>query len=652
MLSGFLLTTAVWTANSSASSASNNDEPIVAAAAVASHGAVRLPAKPEDSTTSSRNPATTAASAPTTAADPTTVPAPTTELTVAPDQSAITSSDEAVASTSATTDGASSTMPVGDLPGWRQIYTDDFTTNVALGSFPTAVSSKWGAYPSPWHDTSGYGTYTPGKVVSVAGGVLTKHIHTENNVRMVAAITPEVPGTSQNGLLYGRFAARFRSDSLPGYKVAWLLWPDSGDNIGDGEIDFPETNLDKASMWAFVHRTDAIGIDQSSFNVSSDMSAWHNVVIEWSPNLVVFLLDGVEVGRTSERVPATAMHWVLQTETAMDLTAAPSATVAGDVQLDWVAVWAYDASTADTTAPTVSYTTPGAGSTVSGSTVALAVDATDNKGVLGVQFKLNGVNLGPEDTTAPYETNWNTLLGANGSYTLTAVARDNAGNFGTSAARTVTVNNVADTTPPTFKPTPCLSGCTVFPQDGANVLAVFSENVVGVNGSTFTLRNKNTGALVTAVVSYAVSANAATATLNPSGVLLADTKYTATLTSGITDTSGNPLTTTSWTFLTGPRPTVSVSPGSGATAVSRTANVTATFSEPITGVSANFSLKTASGTAVTATVTYNSTTLTATLDPSTTLLANTQYTATLTSAIKDIAGNAINPTSWSFTTGP
>jgi hypothetical protein len=70
-------------------------------------------------------------------------------------------------------------------------------------------------------------------------------------------------------------------------------------------------------------------------------------------------------------------------------------------------------------------------------------------GVAGVQFKLDGVNLGAEDTAAPYAVSWNTALASNGLHTLTAVARDAAGNTATSAAVTVTVNNVVlDTTPP------------------------------------------------------------------------------------------------------------------------------------------------------------------------------------------------------------
>ena len=120
-------------------------------------------------------------------------------------------------------------MPGGDLPGWRQIFADDFTTTVPLGSFPAAVSSQWGAYPYSWKDTSGYVTYSPEKVVSVADGVLTKDIHTEGGVAMIAAIQPKVPAAST----YGRYAVRYRFDSLVGYKMAWLLWPDSNNSQRD-----------------------------------------------------------------------------------------------------------------------------------------------------------------------------------------------------------------------------------------------------------------------------------------------------------------------------------------------------------------------------------------------------------------------------------
>ena len=102
----------------------------------------------------------------------------------------------------------------------------------------------------------------------------------------------------------------------------------------------------------------------------------------------------------------------------------------------------------DTTAPTVSVTSPAGGSTVSG-TVTVSATASDNVGVAGVQFKLDGAALGAEDTTSPYSTSWNTTTASNASHILTAVARDAAGNATTSTGVSVTVNNsTADTTPP------------------------------------------------------------------------------------------------------------------------------------------------------------------------------------------------------------
>ena len=87
-------------------------------------------------------------------------------------------------------------------------------------------------------------------------------------------------------------------------------------------------------------------------------------------------------------------------------------------------------------------TAPAAGATVAG-TITVSASATDNVGVVGVQFKLDGANLGAEVTAAPYSISWNTTLVASGSPSLTAVARDAAGNTATSTAVAVTVDNAA-----------------------------------------------------------------------------------------------------------------------------------------------------------------------------------------------------------------
>lgn len=95
----------------------------------------------------------------------------------------------------------------------------------------------------------------------------------------------------------------------------------------------------------------------------------------------------------------------------------------------------------DTTPPTISITTPAAGATVSG-LVNLVASASDDKGVVGVQFKVDGVNLGSELTTAPYSGTWNTQGVSSGNHILTAVARDAAGNSKTSGPVIVTVSSI------------------------------------------------------------------------------------------------------------------------------------------------------------------------------------------------------------------
>ncbi len=97
----------------------------------------------------------------------------------------------------------------------------------------------------------------------------------------------------------------------------------------------------------------------------------------------------------------------------------------------------------DITAPTVSITAPTDGATVSGASVTVSANASDNSGVVGVQFKLDGANLGSEDTTAPYSIVWDTTVATNGTHTITAVARDAAANTTTATTITVTVDNRA-----------------------------------------------------------------------------------------------------------------------------------------------------------------------------------------------------------------
>jgi hypothetical protein len=77
-------------------------------------------------------------------------------------------------------------------------------------------------------------------------------------------------------------------------------------------------------------------------------------------------------------------------------------------------------------------------------TVTVSATASDDVGVAGVQFQLDGTALGTERTTAPYTISWNSSTTSNGPHTLTAVARDAGGNH-TSSTVNVSVSNTAQT---------------------------------------------------------------------------------------------------------------------------------------------------------------------------------------------------------------
>jgi len=94
---------------------------------------------------------------------------------------------------------------------------------------------------------------------------------------------------------------------------------------------------------------------------------------------------------------------------------------------------------ADTIAPIVTITVPTQQATVSG-TINVTASASDDVAVAGMQFQLDGQALGAERTSPPYTVAWNTTTTSSGSHTLSAVARDAAGNVSSSAVDVIVSN--------------------------------------------------------------------------------------------------------------------------------------------------------------------------------------------------------------------
>src|SRR3954447_19010382 len=323
-------------------------------------------------------------------------------------------------------------------------------------------------------------------------------------------------------------------------------------------------------------------------------------------------------------------------------------------------------TTADLTAPTQTHNPAGGATAVSTGSTVTATFNESVQGVAGATFTLKNpagttvaATVGYNATTRVATLTPSAALAANTVYTAaltggpTAI-RDVSGNPLASASWTFTTGTAPDGTKPvlsTRTPGVGATGVAIGTTTARTpVTATFSEAVTGVSGTTVTLKQGTTA--VAAAVTY--NATTHVATLTPSAPLVADKTYTVGLTAGIKDVAGNPITATTWTFITGPRPTVTArTPAVNALNVGRTANVTATFSEAITGSSAGtVTLKnTTTGVVQTAVVSYNTTTRVVTLNPSATLAANTKFTVTLTAGLKDAAGNPITATTWTFTTG-
>ncbi|MBI3331950.1 hypothetical protein HYZ99_03245 [Candidatus Peregrinibacteria bacterium] len=222
--------------------------------------------------------------------------------------------------------------------------------------------------------------------------------------------------------------------------------------------------------------------------------------------------------------------------------------------------------TPDTLPPAVSVTSPSNGATASG-IIIVSANAADNVGVTGVQFLLDGVNLSAEDTTSPYSVSWNTTTATNGSHTLTARARDAAGNQMASAIVNVTVSNVVDTTPPAVSMTAPANGATV---TGAVTVAATAVDDVGVAGVQFLLDGANLGTEDT-TSPYSISWNTTTAS-NGSHTLTARARDAAgnTAASSVTVTTANTQTTG----------TIIIDPSSPARVTGDTSVTTALFNPP------------------------------------------------------------------------
>jgi hypothetical protein len=200
------------------------------------------------------------------------------------------------------------------------------------------------------------------------------------------------------------------------------------------------------------------------------------------------------------------------------------------------------------------------------------------------------------------------------------------------------------------------------PTNGATGVALNKKITAGFNKvmdaatiTTATFKLSQGVIAIAGVVTY----TGTTAKFSPSSSLSPGMVYTATITTGAKDLSGNAIGANYiWNFTTGAAldataPTViSTDPANLATNVLLNKIVTAKFSEsmdPATINSTTFTLKQGAST-IPGAVSYSGTT--ASYNPTSNLSSGTTYTATIKVGAQDLAGNSIvNDYIWTFNTG-
>src|SRR5271156_119851 len=318
--------------------------------------------------------------------------------------------------------------------------------------------------------------------------------------------------------------------------------------------------------------------------------------------------------------------------------------------------------------PTVVSTVPANGATAvaEGSpvtaTFSVPMDATT---ITATTFTLMGPGATPVAGSISYAGNTATftptaLLAGSTLYTATV----------TTGAKDPTGAPLAANVVWTFATAPTPAVTSTVPSNGATnvplnqkVAATFNTPMTASTitaAGTFTLATTTGATAVPGTVTYDSSSN--TAIFTPTAALAASTQYTATMTTAAKSVPGNArLANYVWSFTTGTAanavaPTVtSTDPATAAIAVPLNQKVAATFStvmDPSTiSAAGTFTLAaTVGGAAVPGTVSYAGNT--ALFAPTANLAVSTQYTATITTAAKDLTGVAMTANYvWNFTTG-
>ena len=341
-------------------------------------------------------------------------------------------------------------FPAGADPagsGWNLAFADEFG-GTTLDGQKWHTCHWWASTTCSIETNNELELYTRNNV-SVADGALKLQARRENAVAWNGRTYSYTSGMVSTGgkvdeidpgfvFTYGYVEARVKVPKGQGlWPALWLLpanheWPP--------EIDVMEILGDEPTVTHMHYhylRPDGSHADVGSSWAGPDFSAdWHTFAVDWSPEALVWYVDGVERARFTDAANITSEPSYVLLNLAVGGTwpGAPDASTPfpSDYLVDYVRVWQRAGTvTPDTVAPSVTITSPAQGSSVGNRNVTVAATASDDVRVTRTELLIDGA-LKATATSGSISYVWNTKKVAVGPHVVTVRSFDAAGNVGQS----------------------------------------------------------------------------------------------------------------------------------------------------------------------------------------------------------------------------
>jgi hypothetical protein len=217
------------------------------------------------------------------------------------------------------------------------------------------------------------------------------------------------------------------------------------------QVESTDASNNQASSTDFTFTTAGVATPPVISAVASSNITSSGATITWTTNVAA--TSQVNYGTTATYGQSSTLNSSLVTSHSVALTGLTASTLyhfqvkSTDASNNQASStdFTFTTTAAQSSGPlTVSIIAPVQGATVAG-TVGVTATASDNVTIIGMQYQLDGVNVGPLFREAPYTFFWDTSLSSNGSHTLTAVASDISANTATSAPVALTIANNSST---------------------------------------------------------------------------------------------------------------------------------------------------------------------------------------------------------------